>query len=284
MSSLSHRATTTVSCSAFLLLVFSTTVVFSQSLPTLRRNQTFGYGNNQLLTFTYLQNFDCVDQPFDDLNFNGIQAASDPNEFQIPICQVGIQPSIDPTGLKGSSDPTEPLYVLVPMFSTDNDQNPADAISCTGVVPKTICGQTLGKTLIQLFGAVPEAFKAKPSVYTQCPDPHLPAGTCTMHASRLDLGPVLVKLGFLPGPTANVYVPTPNHSHIVLGVDNNVQPIWWQVIPVLVLDQNDWPTPDGTSGLTSVAKMRAAEGAGRAVQAPSNFYLFFSSQDMHHQM
>ena len=44
-------------------------------------NQTHGFGNNRLLTFTYLQNFDCVDQPLLDLDFNGMPAQSDPNEM-----------------------------------------------------------------------------------------------------------------------------------------------------------------------------------------------------------
>lgn len=268
--------------SALLLAaVFAASPASGQSLPALKANQTFGYSEDQLVTFTYLQSFDCVDQPFDDLNHNGKMAQSDPAEFQIPICQVGIAPSMDPSGIKGATDPTEPLFVLVPMFSADNDQNPNDAISCQGVVSGTICGPTLGKTLIELFGAVPEAFKAKPKVYTQCPDPTKAPGTCTMHASRLDLGPVLVKLGFLQPPIANVFVPTPNHSHIVFNFDANLNPVWWQVIPVLVLDQSDWPSADGTQGITSVAKMRDAESAGHAVQAPSNFYLFFGSQMTH---
>jgi len=53
----------------------------------LQNNQTNGFGNNRLVTFTYLQNFDCVDQPLLDLDFNGIPAESDPNEMQTPICQ-----------------------------------------------------------------------------------------------------------------------------------------------------------------------------------------------------
>jgi hypothetical protein len=53
--------------------------------------------------------------------------------------------------------------------------------------------------------------------------------------------------------------------------------IWWQVLPVLVLDQSDWPSKDGTSGLTSYAAIQSAINAGRAVEAPSNFFLFFSS-------
>src|SRR5262249_24075015 len=53
----------------------------------LAADQTNGFGNNQLVTFTYLQNFDCVDQPTLDLDFNGVQAQSDPKEMQTPICQ-----------------------------------------------------------------------------------------------------------------------------------------------------------------------------------------------------
>ncbi len=34
-------------------------------------NQTDGFGKDQLLTFTYGQNFSCIHQPFDDLDNNG---------------------------------------------------------------------------------------------------------------------------------------------------------------------------------------------------------------------
>src|SRR5215469_11678964 len=61
-------------------------------------NQTNGFGNGRLVTFTYLQNFDCVDQPLLDLDFNRIKAQSDPNEMQTPICQVVTEPTEDPTG------------------------------------------------------------------------------------------------------------------------------------------------------------------------------------------
>lgn len=246
----------------------------AQSKP----NQTLGYGEGKLLTFTYTQNFDCIDQPGSDLNFNGIPAESDPAEMQTPICQVGTQPTINPPGMKGNpAVTTEPIFVLVPMFSTDNDQNPNDAISCTNVVAGTTCGSALGNTLISLFGALPEAFKATPSVYTQCPEPGSAPGTCTMHASRLDLGPVLVALGYVQPPVTNIFVPTPNHSHVLINADINVKPIWWQVIPVLVLNQSDWPAQDGSSGLTSLAAIQTALKAGMAVEAPSNFFLFFSS-------
>ena len=259
------------------------TVAFAKPTPTtsLGPNQTLGYGSNQLLLLTYTQSFDCVDQPKDDLNFNGVVAASDPSEFQVPICQAGLQPSQDPAGLGfGKNDPTEPLFVLVPMFSVDNDINPNDAISCTGVVEGTNCGPALGSTLISLFGALPEAFKAKPLVYTQCPDPGLPAGTCTMHTSRLDLGLALEQLGILPPPPANFFVPSPNHSHLVLNVDIKTPQIWWEVIPVLVMNSADWPSQDGKSGITSQEKLKAAEKAGDAVQLSSNFFLFFKTMPM----
>jgi len=262
-------------------LGFSLEFIQQADAQSLQPNQTLGYGANQVVLFTYTQTFDCVDQPKDDLNFNNVLAQSDPAEFQISICQAGIQPTIDPTGLPRGNDPTEPLFVLVPMFSTDHDQDPNDAISCDGVVPGTNCGPALGSTLIQLFGALPEAFKAKPLVYTQCPEPGVPAGTCTMHTSRLDLGLALVQLGLLPPPPANFFVPSPNHSHILLNQDLNLPAIWWEVVPVLVFNSADWPSKDGSSGITSFAKMIAAEKAGDAVQVPSNFFLFFKSQSTH---
>jgi hypothetical protein len=248
------------------------------SAQTLKPNQTLGFGDSKQLVFTYTQNFDCIDQPYDDLNFNGIIAANDPSELQTPICQAGFNPTINPPGQIGSPyETTEPIYVLVPLFSVDNDQNPNDAISCNNVVTGTLCGPALGTELITLFGAVPEAFKATPLVYTQCPEPGSAPGTCTMHASRLDLAPVLADLGFTGPPTANVFVPTPNHSHVLIDRDINLPAIWWQVIPVLVTSQSDWPTKDGSSGIISVRAVKAAEAAGDAIIAPSNFFLFFSS-------
>lgn len=252
--------------------------LFAQQPVQLGPNQTAGFGAGKPLIFTYTQSFDCVDQPKLDLDFNKKKAQSDVAEFQVPICQAGIDPTINPPGQTGkASQTTAPIFVLVPMFSVDNDQNPKDAITCKGVVEGTICGPALGKALIGFFGAVPEAFKASPKVFAQCPDPGKKPGTCTMHASRIDLAPVLAALGLTGPPTANVFVPDPNHSHVLADGDINDPAIWWQVIPVLVLSQSDWPPQDGSSGITSVAALQAAEKAGRAIQVPSNFFLFFSS-------
>ena len=172
----------------------------------------------------------------------------DPQEFQRPICAVGINPTIDPTGAPVST--TDKLWVLVPFFDT----NPAEPAFTS----------QLGSTLKQLFGVVPDAFKIHPGVPVQCPEPGRPEtahkgmpGTCTMHTTQLDLGPVLAALGKVP-PNRLVISPTVNHSHIL---DHTTEhPEWWQVIVVLVTDRNAWPTEDGTKGITSfLAALRAAQ-------------------------
>jgi hypothetical protein len=247
---------------------------------TQSRHVTDGFGAGKVLKFSYPQNFDCVEQPGDDLDFDNKKAETDPNELQIPICQSGINPTINPVGDVGKATATtDPLYVLIPMFSVDNDQNPDDAISCKDVTPGTLCGPELGKTLIQLFGFVPEAFKKKPLVFTQCPEPGGAPGTCTMHASRVDLARTLAALGLIDDPpTSNVFVPAPNHSHVLEDGDINENAEWWQVLPILVMDKRDWPPKDGSSGITSDKALDEAEQAGRAIEAPSNFFLFFSSK------
>src|SRR5215467_5758581 len=243
-------------------------------------NQTNGFGNGGLVTFTYLQNFDCVDQPNLDLDFNGKLAQSDPHEMQLPICQPITEPTQDPTG--GDIKHTAHLYVLIPMFSVDNDTNPNDAMDCPdGGRPGELCGPALGQVLISAFGALPEAWKKKvnPAITTQCPDPNNPVpGTCTMHSSSVDLSKTLNALGKAGAPTAPVFVPTPNHSHVVDNSRVNTGPIWWEVRPVLVMDQSDWPAADGISGITSSRAMDEAENAKRAVEVGSNFFLIFSSK------
>ncbi len=253
---------------------------YASAQAQLAPNQTQGFGNGRLVTFTYLQNFDCVDQPTLDLDFNGIPAQSDPNEMQTPICQVFTEPTADPTG--GNIKHTAHLYVLVPMFSIDNDKNPDDAMPCpSGGRPDELCGPELGNTLISLFGFIPEAWKAKvnPAITTQCPDPNNPTpGTCTMHASSVDLSVLLSAIGKIPVPTAPIFVPTPNHSHVVDNSRVNTGPIWWEVRPILVMSPDDWPAADASSGITSAKVMDDAEAAGRALEVGSNFFLFFSSE------
>jgi hypothetical protein len=244
-------------------------------------NQTNGFGNGKLVTFTYLQNFDCVTEPNMDLDFNKKPAQSDANELQTPICQAVTEPSADPTGRNLKH--TAHLYVLIPFFSIDGDLNVNHAMPCpSGGRSGELCGPALGTALIKLFGFLPEAWKAtvNPAITTQCPDPNNPTpGTCTMHASSVDLSQTLAALGKGPNPpTANVFVPTPNHSHVVDNDRVNTEPIWWEVRPVLVMSPSDWPSADGSHGITSSKEMDAVEAAGRAVEVGSNFFLFFSSE------
>jgi len=249
------------------------------SLAQLAPNHTNCFGNGRVVTFTYLQNFDCVDQPTLDLDFNSKKAESDPNEMQTPICQVVTEPTADPTG--GDIKHTAHLYVFVAMFSVNNDQNPDDAMPCpNGGRPGELCGAALGAALIKAFGFLPEAWKTHPLVSTQCPDPNNPVpGTCTMHASSVDLSFTLAALGKAPNPpTANIFVPTPNHDHVIDNSRANALPIWWEVRPVLILNQSDWPSADGSTGITSSHAMDDAEVAKRAIEVGSNFFLFFSSE------
>jgi hypothetical protein len=275
------RSSTALAAAVLLLLIASPGSAKAQLGP----NQTNGFGNGNLITFTYLQNFDCVDQPKLDLDFNGKMAQSDPNEMQIPICQPITEPTQDPSG--GDIKHTAALYVLVPMFSVDNDQNPDDAMACpNGGRSNELCGNALGKALIAMFGFVPEAWKTmvNPAITTQCPDPSNPvAGTCTMHASSVDLSKTLLALNKIKGPlTAPIFVPTPNHSHVVDNSRVNTGAIWWEVRPVLIMNQADWPAADGSSGITSAKAMDDAEAAGRAIEVGSNFFLFFKSHLAEH--
>jgi hypothetical protein len=263
-----------------MLIACCLALVAGRASAQLAPNQTEGFGNDRLVIFSYGQNFDCVDQARMDLDFDGKQAQSDPHEMQIPICQAVTEPTEDPAG--GDIKHTAHLYVFVPMFSIDNDQNPDDAMACPdGGRPGELCGRALGTALIQLFGFVPEAWKTRvnPAITTQCPDQNNPVpGTCTMHASSVDLSQLLVALGKTPGPaTANVFVPTPNHSHVIDNSRVNAGAIWWQVRPVLILDPSDWPSANANHGITNSKAMDDAENAGRAVEVGSNFFLFFSS-------
>lgn len=236
-------------------------------------NQTQGFGSDKILAFTYTQQFACVVEPFDDRDYGNHFAAVYPAQFSHPQCQIGAPSKIDPTGAKAFT--TDKLYVIVPFFETDPTQ-PA-------FTPQ------LGKTLQSVFGMVPDAFKLHPGVAVQCPEPGYPLtqhkgspGTCTMHPTGLDLGPVLAALGKIP-PKQVVNLPLVNHSHILAAADINVPAEWWQVIVVLVTDRAAWPNAEGTSGVTSLAKLRVAQKNGQASgDVSSNFFLFFSSMDMAH--
>jgi hypothetical protein len=66
--------------------------VAAQQPASMKANQTQGFGEGKVLEFTYTQNFDCIDQPNDDLNYNKIKAASDPGEMQTPTASSARSP------------------------------------------------------------------------------------------------------------------------------------------------------------------------------------------------
>ncbi len=236
----------------------------------LTANQTLGFGANKLLLFNYGMQFMCVVQPFDDRNYTNLVAARSPAQFNFPQCQVGAPSKIDPTGERLPANPltppkmSDPLWVIVPFFET-NPNTPA-------FTPQ------LGATLKSLFGFVPDGFKPNPGVPVQCPAPADMPGQCTMHPIQVDLGPVLAALKLIP-PHKVVNVPLPDHSHIVSNIAINQKPEWWQVIVVLVTNPKAWPNAAGTKGITSLAKLRAAQKDGMAYpDVPTNFFLYFGSK------
>jgi hypothetical protein len=230
-------------------------------------NETEGFGSGQLLVLTYLQNFACIHEPFDDLNHNGRVAAVDPHEFQRPLCVVGKRPTIDPTG--APIDGAEKLWVLVPFFDSHRGDDEAFNSDLTVFLKKN-------------FHFIPEAFKPHPGVDVQCPEPGkdetthkgMP-GTCTMHTTELDLGPFLAQKGIVSAKT-NFIVPTLNHSHLIDGTMKQVG-MWWEVVSVLVTDESVWPNAEGTAGITSLDALRLAQSQGKAsADTPTNFFLFFT--------
>src|SRR5689334_5882549 len=100
-------------------------LICSNASAQLGQNQTNSFGNNRLVTFTYLQNFDCVDQPKLDLDFNGIPI---PMKCRRRFASLSSNPRR--IQLAGTSNTRPHLYVFVPMFSVDNDQNPNDKMPC----------------------------------------------------------------------------------------------------------------------------------------------------------
>ncbi len=233
---------------------------------TIAADQTDGFGSDRVGVFTYFMNFMCVHEPGDDLDNDGQPAKVDPDEFQSPRCVVGRESTIDPAG--GGAAGTEPLYVLLPWFDADGDAASASP--------------EFADVLTSLFGFVPDAFDPTPGVDVQCPEPGPPLtahtgafGPCTMHPTQVDVGPLLGDLDLVPDG-ANVQVPLPNHSHLIRNISYN--PVWWQIIVVLVTDESEWPGVDGTTGITSVDKLRDAQAALVASgDIPTNFFLFFDS-------
>jgi hypothetical protein len=234
---------------------------FSPLASQLMPNQTLAFGANRQLLFTYEQQFDCVVGPNSDLNSIGKPADEAPQQFASPECAIGFSSPLAPSGL--TLPETDSLFILVPFFET-NKNTPAFT-------------PALGKALKKLFGMVPDAFKPDPGVPVQCPTPKEKPGTCTMHPLQTNLGPLVAQLGLVPKGT-NLYVPLVNHDHLLPDNTINQGREWWKLVIVLVEDPKAWPNARGTTGITSIAKLRTAQMKKQAsADVPSNFFLYFSS-------
>jgi hypothetical protein len=252
----------------------ATTSASTDPSRPIRVDQTDGYADGKVVVFTYGQNYQCVHEPFDDRDGDGVPAAQDPDEFQKPICEVGFgtKVGIDPAGEPAGE--TEDLFVIVPFFDADHDGEAAG-----GLAP----------TLQSIFGMVPDAFDPTPGVPVQCPEPGGSLsqqkgafGTCTMHPTQIDYAQLLseVRPDLFAG-LKNLDLPLVNHSHIIRGA--NFNPVWWHLKVVLVTDQNAWPDVNGTKGIRSVDDITAAQAKGQALATiNSNFFLFFGSRELHH--
>ena len=295
------------------------TMVGASSVPPtrpIRADQTDGFAQGRLTTFTYGMNFDCVETPAEDLDktVDGTKAAArmqiDPQEVNGPHCVAAHQPPLGPTG-----DPiqnVEKLFVLVPFFETNPAVPAASNADCTpglgnlaallqlhfltvdcdhmGPALQAVTARLGLKRADGVTGIIPDAFKTPtPGDPTkvapvQCPEPggnltahHGPFGTCVTHTNIIDLGPVV---GSILGLDV-VRLPTPNHDHIIR--DANFGRVWWQVVVDLVFDPSVWPDVNGTHGLTSVDALRAAQAKGQVSgDTPTNFFLFFDSRPNPH--
>ena len=258
----------------------------------IRVDQTDGYADGKVTVFTYGQNYQCVHEPFDDRDGNGIPAAQDPPEFQKPICEVGFGTTvgIDPAGKPAGE--TEDLFVIVPFFDADHDGEAAGGLAPTlqsifGFVPDAF-EETLWDTLHQPFLVDSEPRVADMEDRLESPEPGgaLSAqkgefGTCTMHPTQIDYAQLLseVRPDLFAG-LKNLDLPLVNHSHIIRG--KNFKPVWWHLKVVLVTDQSAWPDVDATKGIRSVGDITAAQASGKALPTiNSNFFLFFSSRELH---
>ena len=180
---------------------------FAQNVkaPKLAPDQSLGYGANHLTTFTYTQvSTAWISPKVTSTSTESRRHPIRPN-FRFPFAKpVSSRRLTRPDSPSAASIPPSPCMFWFPCFPWTTTRIP----TTPSRVPASWKARTAGPhwaALDGLFGSLPEAFKATPLVYTQCPDPGLPAGTCTMHTSRLDLGLLLVQLGFLQPPAANFF-------------------------------------------------------------------------------
>lgn len=72
---------------ALALIIASRVTQAQTAAGGLAANQTQGYANGKVLTFTYTQNFACVEQPGDDPTFNGVTADQPARRHRVRLCR-----------------------------------------------------------------------------------------------------------------------------------------------------------------------------------------------------
>jgi hypothetical protein len=163
------------------------------------------------------------------------------------------------------------------MPSGEGDKKTSEAISCDNASFRNPCPSALGSTLVKLFGAIPEAFKANPALYTQCTDPGYRQGPAPFTLRELTWDRF-----WLPSFICLLRLRTSSGRDRITVMCSSIKtliikPIWSKVVPVVVLKQNGWPSKDAGSGISSHETLRTAEKAGEALEAHSNFFLYYRS-------
>ena len=117
-------------------------------------NQTNGFGNNRLATFTYCR----ILIAWISRQWTWISMAYWPSPIPMRCRRpfASRPPSPPRTRLAEALNTPRIFYVFIPMFSVDNDQNPNDAMPCpNGGRPGELCGRTLPEIVMSASEIVP---------------------------------------------------------------------------------------------------------------------------------
>ncbi|MFZ1023863.1 MAG: hypothetical protein WAN87_06995 [Thermoplasmata archaeon] len=115
--------------------------------------------------------------------------------------------------------------------------------------------------------------------------PYDPAYNPAQYGIQLDCAPATIGVCwdhpatiFVPGLGV---VPLPGHDHLI-GTNAQYHDVWWTVIVDLVFNASVFPTLDGSSGITSLAALHAAQKAGYvSADLPTNLFLNFEVMPTH---
>ena len=235
-----------------------------------------GFAKDKLLGLTYPIQYMCVHEYFDDLDHDGTVTPNDSEEHEKEICTIGRPSSVDPTGKP--YERTRALNALVPLFDFENDGEASSG------GPNH--DQGFADLLDSLFGFVPDAYDPDLNIAIHCPHPGPPIslhtgtfGTCAMHPIVLDMSPLLsAEFPDQFDPDQNIFLPLVNHMHLIKNPNNQQQ--WFKILVNLVVDPAAWPDQEGTTGITSLKKLRDAQDAGQVSgDIPTNMFFFFGSQE-----